>query len=65
MVICRMLGLGGGVGMRGAFYGPGVGEVAFNNVECTGHEEVITDCPSDNSGRICGHEEDASVRCGR
>jgi hypothetical protein len=42
----------------------GVGEIWLDNVECTGRETRIIDCPANVLGdNNCDHSEDAGVRC--
>lgn len=42
-----------------------MGPVHMNEVQCSGFEKSVTECPfnmeKDSEG--CSHEEDASVRC--
>ena len=44
------------------FYGPGTGEITFNDVGCAGVEARLVDCPS-NSRHTCNHNRDVGVRC--
>jgi len=46
-----------------AFFGQGEGNVLLEDLECTGSEMRLVDCPSYKNFRDCGHEEDAGVRC--
>ena len=48
-----------------AFFGPGVGATYLDNVQCTGSEASLLECPSNPIGfENCGHAADAGVRCG-
>lgn len=45
-------------------FGQGVGPIYLDNVDCSGREERLIDCPANNIGaHNCGHFEDVSVRC--
>lgn len=44
-----------------AFYGQGTGSVALYNVQCTGTERGLIDCPY--SVYQCPHTQDVGVRC--
>ena len=49
-----------------ALYGPGIGDIFYDDVDCTGRESNVTQC--DNRGlRVhnCQHSEDAGVLCQR
>ena len=42
----------------------GNGQIWLDNVECSGTERRLIDCPSDRIGNHnCDHHEDAGVRC--
>ena len=48
-----------------AAFGAGTGSIWLDNVECTGTEARLADCPANTVGsHNCSHSEDASVRCG-
>lgn len=52
------------VAIRGAFYGPGTGDVLISNVDCTGDEDSLQECTASYSGSfVCYHAEDAGVIC--
>ena len=54
------------IGIGRAHYGPGIGNIYFDDVRCNGTEPNITDCPHRGIGsHNCGHLEDASVLCKR
>ena len=46
-----------------AFFGPGYGVTALNNVQCVGTESRLVDCISSTISRVCPHTEDAGVKC--
>lgn len=54
--------LTGAVAFAGSTFGPGSGYIFFGDVECTGTEESLDDCPS-SFAPSCSHSEDAGVRC--
>ena len=47
-----------------ARFGPGIGSIYLDEVDCAGHEAKLIDC-SRSSPVHChiGHREDAGVRC--
>ncbi|PIK40074.1 hypothetical protein BSL78_23080 [Apostichopus japonicus] len=64
-VICRQLGYGGyGIGWQSAKFGEGTDPIWLDNVACSGSEQHIEECGSNDWGaHNCGHDEDASVSC--
>ena len=63
-VVCRVLGYTGGTALRKAKFGEGTGLILLDDVQCTGGEKSLFDCP--HAGiRVhnCRHDEDAGVRC--
>ena len=47
-----------------AFYGQGTGSIWLDNVQCTGTESRLFDCPASAVGsHNCGHSEDAGATC--
>ena len=54
----------GAQGLRFAAYGQGTGPIWIDDVQCTGTETRLVDCPRTAFGvHNCNHFEDASVRC--
>ncbi|XP_076441683.1 neurotrypsin-like [Babylonia areolata] len=66
-VVCRMLGFRhGGEAVNGMVFGEGSGPIWLDEVQCTGGESSVADCP--HAGWVlsdCSHLEDAGVRCHR
>ena len=48
---------------RRARYGRGTGNIWLDNMECTGTESRLIDCPHDPNTDDCNHFEDAGVTC--
>ena len=47
-----------------AYFGAGVGPIHLDNVDCTGSERKLIECPNNIFVRCTnGHSEDAGVRC--
>ena len=47
-----------------AFYGQGTGSIWLDNVQCTGTESRLFDCPANTVGsHNCAHFEDAGASC--
>ena len=51
----------GAIAFFGAHFGEGSGSIFLDEVSCTGSEERLVDCPSDDHD--CEHFEDAGVQC--
>ena len=52
------------VAFGNAHFGAGTGTIYLDNVECTGSENNLIDCPRSSSVSCFGsHSEDAGVRC--
>ncbi len=64
-VVCKQLGFSGASSVfLAAGFGEGVGTILLDDVQCTGDEERLEDCPSNGWGvENCGHAEDAGVIC--
>ncbi|XP_071504514.1 scavenger receptor cysteine-rich domain-containing protein DMBT1-like [Diadema antillarum] len=64
-VVCRMLGFEGAETYSCcAEYGQGVDPILLDDVECTGTENNLADCPHREYGQHnCGHSEDVGVNC--
>ena len=43
-------------------FGGGSGPIVLNDVQCSGSENALLDCPA-NVDHDCDHSEDAGVRC--
>ena len=48
--------------MPNAYFGQGTGNIAMDDVQCTGTESFLTNC-SHASISNCRHTDDAGVRC--
>lgn len=64
-VVCRQLGFTGADRTRvAAYFGEGRGTIWFDDVQCSGTEESLYDCPkSKPSVNNCRPTEDAGVEC--
>ena len=66
-MVCRELGLMGGMAHSNSYYGQGSGQIWLKDVGCSGSETSLGDCVGGNvfSSQIndCFHYEDASVTC--
>ncbi|NXU58653.1 MARCO protein, partial [Turnix velox] len=61
-VVCRMLGYSRALSYFTA--SPGSGEIWLDDVNCTGTEDSIFDCPKSDWGvHNCSHNEDAGLEC--
>ena len=63
-VVCRQLGFStmNAVARTTAFFGAGTGTILLDNVQCTGDEDMLIDCPA-LTMHNCNHGEDAGVTC--
>ncbi|KAI3363757.1 hypothetical protein L3Q82_001371 [Scortum barcoo] len=64
-VACREMNCGTALAVKyKAFFGRGQDQVWLDDVECTGHEKSLVDCPHRGLGEHdCDHNEDAGVEC--
>ncbi|XP_007943211.1 T-cell differentiation antigen CD6 [Orycteropus afer afer] len=63
-VVCRQLGCGWAVqALPGLHFDPGQGPIHRDQVNCSGSEAYLWDCPGLPGDRYCGHKEDAGVVC--
>ena len=64
-VVCRQLGYQYAISApQSATYGPGSGSILLDDLQCTGHESNLLECPHIGEGRHnCAHSEDASAVC--
>ncbi|XP_036625448.1 lysyl oxidase homolog 4 isoform X1 [Trichosurus vulpecula] len=64
-VLCRQLGYGSArEALFGAQLGQGLGPIHLREVQCSGYERVLSDCPAHDAAQSgCRHENDAAVRC--
>ncbi|KAL1788599.1 deleted in malignant brain tumors 1 protein [Sigmodon hispidus] len=64
-VVCRQLGCGPALSaLPGTSFSPGSGSIILDDVNCTGMESSLAECPHSNwLTHNCGHQEDAGVIC--
>ncbi|XP_048880638.1 T-cell differentiation antigen CD6-like [Brienomyrus brachyistius] len=64
-VVCVQLGCGIAVEATGerVSFGPGKGHITMVEVNCSGNETQLRQCPFKKHEQFCGHKEDAGVVC--
>uniref|UniRef100_A0A452RTB5 T-cell differentiation antigen CD6 n=1 Tax=Ursus americanus TaxID=9643 RepID=A0A452RTB5_URSAM len=63
-VVCRQLNCGWAVqALPGLHFTPGRGPIYRDQVNCSGAESYLWDCPGLPGDGYCGHKEDAGVVC--
>uniref|UniRef100_A0A3B3CH19 Deleted in malignant brain tumors 1 protein-like n=1 Tax=Oryzias melastigma TaxID=30732 RepID=A0A3B3CH19_ORYME len=64
-VVCAQHGCGYALSVtgQGGQFAPGRGPVHLDELNCTGREENLWDCPAVKDENDCGHKEDAGVIC--
>lgn len=62
-IVCKQLGFGEvGTAITKAAFGPGTGDILYDDVVCTGSEDKLQQC-SHSTTSDCTHSEDVSVVC--
>ncbi|KAM5225697.1 T-cell differentiation antigen CD6 isoform 2-T2 [Hipposideros larvatus] len=63
-VVCRQLSCGWAIqALPGLHFTPGQGPIHRDQVNCSGAEAFLWDCPGQHGALYCGHKEDAGVVC--
>ncbi|XP_015974517.2 T-cell differentiation antigen CD6 isoform X4 [Rousettus aegyptiacus] len=63
-VVCRQLSCGWAIqALPGLHFAPGRGLIHRDQVNCSGAEDYLWDCPGLPGDGYCGHKEDAGVIC--
>ena len=64
-VVCQQLGHRAAItAHQSAHFGQGSGQILLDDLQCTGSEESLLQCPHGGiNSHNCGHSEDASVTC--
>lgn len=64
-IVCAQLGCGYAVTVTGkdGRFGLGNGPILLDNLNCTGNEKNLWECPGSRGTDDCGHKEDAGVVC--
>lgn len=63
-VVCRQLSCGWAIqALPGLHFAPGQGLIHRDQVNCSGEEAYLWDCPGLPGDGYCGHKEDAGVVC--
>ena len=61
-VACKQMGFNGAKSIKQ--FGPGSGSIHLDDLECTGNEKDLFNCPHSGIGaHNCGHSEDVGVVC--
>ncbi|XP_053349076.1 deleted in malignant brain tumors 1 protein-like [Clarias gariepinus] len=64
-VVCAQLNCGYAISVNGQDgpYTQGKGRILMDELNCTGKERSLWECPAVREGHDCGHKEDAGVVC--
>ncbi|KAF7691274.1 deleted in malignant brain tumors 1 protein-like isoform X2 [Silurus meridionalis] len=64
-VVCAQLSCGYAISVSGQNgpYSQGKGPILMDELNCTGQERSLWECPAVREGHDCGHKEDAGVVC--
>ncbi|TSK31506.1 T-cell differentiation antigen CD6 [Bagarius yarrelli] len=64
-VVCAQLNCGYAISVngQGGPYSQGRGPILIDELNCTGKERSLWECPAVREGHDCGHKEDAGVVC--
>merc|ERR1719427_1750854 len=62
-VVCRMLGLSGGIPMTRSTFGSAEGGHLFSEVDCVGTEDSLSSCNKSAAGSYCDEFAGAGVIC--
>uniref|UniRef100_G1P286 CD6 molecule n=1 Tax=Myotis lucifugus TaxID=59463 RepID=G1P286_MYOLU len=62
-VVCKQLSCGWAIQLPGLHFAPGRGPIHRDQVNCSGTEAYLWDCPGRPGEHYCGHKEDAGVVC--
>lgn len=63
-IVCKQLKCGWAVkALAGLHFPPGQGPIHRDQVNCSGTEAYLWDCPGQPGDQYCGHKEDAGVVC--
>ena len=62
LIIIVIINAIGAVSLSYAYFGQGTGAIHLDDVQCSGSETSLLQCPH-SSTHNCGHYEDAGIRC--